>query len=85
MVELGSQQFEQNRRLGAAIAPLADQLLIVGRTNRRALVAGVRSVPGSRAEVMLVPDRDQAVEWVRRELAPGDTVLYENDLPDHYP
>lgn len=85
MVELGSQQFEQNRRLGAAIAPLADQLLIVGRTNRRALLAGIGSVPGSRAEVMLVRDRDQAVDWVRGELAPGDTVLYENDLPDHYP
>jgi hypothetical protein len=34
---------------------------------------------------MLVRDRDQAVEWVRGELTPGDTVLYENDLPDHYP
>ncbi len=85
MVELGSQQFEQNRRLGSAIAPLADQLLIVGRTNRRALLAGVGSESGARAEVVLVRDRHQAVEWVRQELAPGDTVLYENDLPDHYP
>jgi UDP-N-acetylmuramoyl-tripeptide--D-alanyl-D-alanine ligase len=85
MVELGSQQFEENRRLGAAIAPVADQLLIVGRTNRRALLAGVGSVPGIRSRVMLVRDRHQAVEWVRSELVPGDAVLYENDLPDHYP
>jgi hypothetical protein len=34
---------------------------------------------------MLVRDRHQAVEWVRSELVPGDVVLYENDLPDHYP
>jgi len=25
------------------------------------------------------------VEWVRSQLGPGDAVLYENDLPDHYP
>jgi UDP-N-acetylmuramoyl-tripeptide--D-alanyl-D-alanine ligase len=29
--------------------------------------------------------REQAVEWVRERLGPGDVVLYENDLPDHYP
>ena len=26
-----------------------------------------------------------AVEWVRATLTDGDVVLYENDLPDHYP
>ncbi len=30
-------------------------------------------------------DRRQAVDWVREHLGPGDVVLYENDLPDHYP
>jgi hypothetical protein len=25
------------------------------------------------------------VAWVREHLGPGDAVLYENDLPDHYP
>jgi hypothetical protein len=25
------------------------------------------------------------VEWVRAKLTDGDAVLYENDLPDHYP
>jgi hypothetical protein len=32
-----------------------------------------------------VATRDDAVTWVRENLAEGDTVLYENDLPDHYP
>jgi hypothetical protein len=29
--------------------------------------------------------REDAVRWVRAQLAAGDVVLYENDLPDHYP
>ncbi len=85
MVELGSRQFEENRVFGAAVATIATDLLIVGRTNRRALLAGVGSVPESTTEDQWVPDRNQAVEWVRNHLGPGDVVLYENDLPDHYP
>jgi UDP-N-acetylmuramoyl-tripeptide--D-alanyl-D-alanine ligase len=85
MVELGSRQFEENRVFGAAIATMATDLLIVGRTNRRALLAGVGSVPESSTEVQWARDRNQAVEWVRNHLGPGDVVLYENDLPDHYP
>jgi UDP-N-acetylmuramoyl-tripeptide--D-alanyl-D-alanine ligase len=84
MVELGPRQFEENRAFAAAAA-VASDLVIVGRTNRRALEAGAASVGGSGAAVTLVPDRGRAVEWVRRHLAPGDAVLYENDLPDHYP
>jgi UDP-N-acetylmuramoyl-tripeptide--D-alanyl-D-alanine ligase len=85
MVELGPRQFEENRVFAAAVAAVASDLVIVGRTNRRALEAGAASVGGSGAAVTLVPDRGRAVEWVRRHLAPGDAVLYENDLPDHYP
>jgi UDP-N-acetylmuramoyl-tripeptide--D-alanyl-D-alanine ligase len=85
MVELGSRQLEENRRFGAAIAGVATDALVVGRTNRRALLAGLASTAGSPTEVRLVPDRRRAVVWVREHLGPGDAVLYENDLPDHYP
>jgi UDP-N-acetylmuramoyl-tripeptide--D-alanyl-D-alanine ligase len=85
MVELGRRQFGENRAFAAAAAVVADHLLVVGRTNRRALLAGVASVPGSVTAVTLVGDRREAVEWVRARLGPGDAVLYENDLPDHYP
>ena len=51
-------------------------------SNRKALVAGAahRDI-----RVHLTPTRDKAVEWVRATLTDGDVVLYENDLPDHYP
>ncbi len=85
MVELGSRQFEENHSFAAAIAREATDLVVVGRTNRRALLAGVASVAGSTVAVHVVDHRDDAVTWVRDRLGPGDRVLYENDLPDHYP
>lgn len=82
MVELGPAQHEENRRFGAAAAETADHIVIVGGTNRRALLEGAGN---GRASVTVVDSRDEAVAWVRHNLGPGDAVLYENDLPDHYP
>jgi UDP-N-acetylmuramoyl-tripeptide--D-alanyl-D-alanine ligase len=80
MVELGRRQAPENRRLAEAAAEQATDLVIVGLTNRRALVSGAEG-----RAVVLVGDRAAAVDWVRSNLRSGDAVLYENDLPDHYP
>jgi UDP-N-acetylmuramoyl-tripeptide--D-alanyl-D-alanine ligase len=96
MVELGPRQDEENTAFAAAAAAVADDLVVVGRTNRRALLAGALRGPvrpasdraGDRPPLLhsvVVADRPEAVSWVRRHLGPGDAVLYENDLPDHYP
>jgi UDP-N-acetylmuramoyl-tripeptide--D-alanyl-D-alanine ligase len=83
MVELGSRQAAENSEFAAEASSVATDLVIVGRTNRRALRAGSgRSRPGVR--VIALANREQAVEWVRSSLAEGDVVLYENDLPDHF-
>jgi UDP-N-acetylmuramoyl-tripeptide--D-alanyl-D-alanine ligase len=84
MVELGSRQGEENERFAAAGAAVATDLVVVGRTNRPELVAGWNSVAGH-GPLELVETREDAVAWVRRHLGQGDAVLYENDLPDHYP
>ena len=82
MVELGRSQFTENFEFSSAAAAVADDLLIVSRTNRAALLQGSAN---GRASVTVVDSRQEAVEWVREHLGPGDVVLYENDLPDHYP
>jgi UDP-N-acetylmuramoyl-tripeptide--D-alanyl-D-alanine ligase len=64
---------------------MATDLVIVGRTNLRALLAGAGAVDGSGVRTLVVAHRQEAVDWVRDHLGPGDAVLYENDLPDHYP
>jgi UDP-N-acetylmuramoyl-tripeptide--D-alanyl-D-alanine ligase len=87
LVELGSLQGEENTGFAGAMAGVATDLVIVGRTNRRALLRGARrSPPGIGApRVVVVSTRPKATEWVREHLESGDIVLYENDLPDHYP
>ena len=82
MVELGDRQYEENRVFAATAAGLVSDLVVVGLTNRPALLEGAA---GGGAAVTVVRSRDEAVEWVRSHLGPGDAVLYENDLPDHYP
>ena len=82
MVELGPQQSPENLAFAAAASMVVDDILVVGKTNRSSLVEG--SGRGE-ASVTVVASRDAAVGWVRDHLGPGDAVLYENDLPDHYP
>ena len=81
MVELGSRQASENRRFAVDASLIADDLIIVGHTNRAALNNGARD---GTARINLVRTRNDAIEWVRANLTSGDAVLYENDLPDHY-
>jgi len=80
MVELGRRQAAENAAFAASALAVADQLVVVGETNRAALLKGAGS-----GAVVTLPDRQAAVDWVRANLGAGDSVLYENDLPDHYP
>jgi len=82
MVELGPRQESENENFAAEAAGLADHLVIVGRTNRNALLRGAEK---GKASVTVVDSREEAVAWARAHLGLGDAVLYENDLPDHYP
>lgn len=82
MVELGPVQADENAKFAARAARVATLLVVVGRTNARALLAGARSGGLPTLEVRRLAE---AVAWVSAHLGPGDAVLYENDLPDHYP
>jgi UDP-N-acetylmuramoyl-tripeptide--D-alanyl-D-alanine ligase len=81
MIELGPIQRSANAEFGAHAAATATDLVVVGHTNRAALLQGA----GATKRVTTVPDRAHALAWVRTHASSGDVVLYENDLPDHYP
>ena len=80
MVELGPVQDEANQEFAAAVAKADAVLVVVGWTNRRALMAGAAG-----GEVVTVGSRSAARNWIRSNLGAGDGVLWENDLPNHYP
>ena len=79
LIELGPDQFRENAALAASVRAMGAELVIVQRTNVRALRDGFGG------DVRRFDTRDGAVAWVRSSLTAGDAVLYLNDLPDHYP
>jgi UDP-N-acetylmuramoyl-tripeptide--D-alanyl-D-alanine ligase len=83
MVELGEVQAERNEALARAVKEAgAASLVVVGRTNAKALQLGAS---GGSTDVLTVPTREAGVRLVEERSRAGDVVLFENDLPDHYP
>ncbi|MCM1021969.1 MAG: UDP-N-acetylmuramoyl-tripeptide--D-alanyl-D-alanine ligase [Muribaculum sp.] len=84
MIELGDKQFEYNRAFGQHMASCADLAIIVGQYNRDAILSGLKE-GGMDEALVLTPDTfTQAQAIILKEAKRGDTVLYENDLPDTF-
>lgn len=82
MIELGDRQEELNRAFGEKIAASADVAVVVGRYNRDAILAGIGENPA--IEVHAVDTFADAQRLLGGIAGAGDTVLYENDLPDTF-
>jgi len=80
MVELGTVQAARNREFAESIASVGGVLFAVARTNRKALVAGAGS-----GVVQVYDRRTDAVAAALDQAGERGVILYENDLPDHYP
>lgn len=84
MIELGDRQYELNCEFGKGIARSADIAIIVGEYNREAIVEGIGSTGESSVKVIEAISFAEAQRYLAGLVAPGDTVLYENDLPDTF-
>ncbi len=84
MIELGDKQYEYNETLGRKIASSADIAIIVGEYNREALVNGAISGGMTESQIRPVANFNEAQQLLSTIVKSGDTVLYENDLPDTF-
>jgi UDP-N-acetylmuramoyl-tripeptide--D-alanyl-D-alanine ligase len=82
MIELGVQQFEENKRLARMSASTCDLVYVVGTTNRDAILAGLAEAEFPRAKTIIADTRDEAFKLLGEQGAAGDLVLIENDLGD---
>ena len=82
MIELGDRSAELNEELGRHIAANADVAIIVNEVNRESLVKGLKDAGFNEANLHTVADFAEAQGLLNGMLRSGDTVLYENDLPD---
>lgn len=84
MIELGERQEELNAKFGEYIAGAADIAIIVGHYNREAIISSIKSTDTTSLDVHAVNSFSEAQQLLATTLKPGDTILYENDLPDTF-
>ncbi len=84
MIELGAKQYELNKTFGQNIARSADVAIVVGEYNRQAILEGITEGGMPDRDVYPVQSFTEAQQQLARIATPGDTVLYENDLPDTF-
>ena len=84
MVELGEKEYEMNREFGAAMADCCDEAVLVGRKRSEAITEGLKENGYPAEAIRIVSSLEEATVLLKEITGPGDTVLFENDLPDNY-
>lgn len=82
MIELGVEQFEQNKRLAGIAASSCDLFFLVGHTNREAILAGLKEAGYPQTKTIVADTRDEAFALLVEHQRKGDLILIENDLGD---
>ncbi len=84
MVELADLQDTAHHDFGRQAASVCDAVILIGPRRTRAIAAGLGAAGFSQERVFVTRDLPEATEKLRGLLKRGDTVLFENDLPDNY-
>ncbi len=84
MIELGARQHHHNRELGRHMARTCDLAVVVGTHNRESIIEGLRDKGFPEEKIYTASDFNDASRHVGTITRPGDTILYENDLPDTF-
>ena len=84
MVELGSKEYEMNREFGGSMAESCDIAVLVGKKRSEAIAEGLKERGFPDDSIMTVSSLDEATTLLQDISGLGDTILFENDLPDNY-
>lgn len=84
MIELGDQEFELNEKFGFKAASCADIVIIVGKYNRESITKGLKDGKMPAEGIIHADTFNDAQAILKSVSQAGDTVLYENDLPDTF-
>lgn len=84
MIELGHKQEYYNELFGEHIAETCDVAIVVGQYNKDAILKGIKKGGMPKQNVHAASTFDEAQKLMLSLAKSGDTVLYENDLPDSF-
>lgn len=84
MVELGANEAEYNREFGRQMADCVDIAIVVGKNRALPIIEGLKECGFPEENIYRVDSLEASTRLLHTLVRPNDTVLYENDLPDHY-
>ncbi|MBP5166998.1 MAG: UDP-N-acetylmuramoyl-tripeptide--D-alanyl-D-alanine ligase, partial [Oscillospiraceae bacterium] len=84
LVELGDAEEAENRSFGEAMAKAADIAILVGEKRSRPIKEGLIAAGFDSNNIIIVNSLNEASARLANITQIGDTVLFENDLPDNY-
>jgi UDP-N-acetylmuramoyl-tripeptide--D-alanyl-D-alanine ligase len=84
LVSLGSAEEAENVEAGKRAAVAADTVILVGPRKTQPVRVGLLAAGFPEGSIVTVHSLDEVTNVMRTMLVPGDTVLFENDLPDTY-
>ena len=82
MIELGSIEDEENMKFGEHIALVADEVILVGREQIKAIYTGLKNIDYSEDHIHILEDVIDAFPLIEKLKGEETYVLLENDLPD---
>lgn len=84
MIELGEQEAALNHAFGKQIASGSDHAVLVGPERTQPIRDGLLEAGFPEDRVHSVYTLFEARTWIEQHCRAGDTVLFENDLPDQF-
>jgi len=82
MVELGAEQETLNEEFGRQMAKSTDIAVLIGGRRVEPIARGLEREGFDRANLHIVSSLEESTVLLKSLARPGDTVLYENDLPE---
>jgi len=84
LVSLGDAEDVENVQAGRRAAKAADVVILVGPKKTRPVREGLLSAGFPEGSILTARSLEEVTGLMRSLLTPGDTVMFENDLPDTY-
>lgn len=84
MIELGKDEYLANYNFGKQIAEVCTYAILVGKNITKPIQEGLKDANFNLDNMFVVSSLNEATQMLTKIGKVGDTVLFENDLPDNF-
>ena len=82
MIELGSEEYNLNKKFGTQIADICDEVILVGKKQTKPIQDGLKEKKYNEDKIHIINDVKDAFRLIDKIKDKNTFVLLENDLPD---